>query len=99
MNTAYQVVAFAVVAASTGVHAQTAIPRLDLGFGVDTSITVVGSITSLVRAYLERSDSSAGSRGLWSANGHPRRSTIDPAAQAYQGFPATLVTVTGVGND
>jgi hypothetical protein len=76
---------------------QTAAPSVSLGFGVDTSIVEVRNIVRLTTAYLAHPDSSARARGLWTP-----RSSADPrfrdlATKAYQGFPATILGVTGTG--
>src|SRR4051794_13007174 len=74
--------------------AQIPSPSVSTGFGVDTTIADVGSVFSLVRAYLARPDSSARSRGLWSTATEFDRVTGDVTAQqANQGFPATVVGV------
>jgi len=76
---------------------QTPAPSVSLGFGVDTSVAEVREIVRLTRAYLTHPDSSARSAGLWSTRATPDARTIDLAIQAYQGFPATIVGVTGTG--
>lgn len=76
---------------------QTPAPSVSLGFGVDTSIAEVREIVRLTRAYLTHPDSSARSTGLWSTRVPLDPRTSDLATQAYQGFPATIVGVTGTG--
>lgn len=77
---------------------QTPAPSVSLGFGVDTSVAEVHDIVRLTRAYLLRPDSSARSRGLWSTRAPFDAGVGDLATQAYQGFPATIVGVTGTGS-
>lgn len=91
---------FAWVVATTGaivsypLSAQTPAPAVHTGFGVDTTIAEVRSIVQLLRAYLIQPDSTALRRGLWSASDKLWQQLGDIAAQAYQGFPATVVGVT-----
>lgn len=74
--------------------AQTPSPSVSAGFGVDTTIADVGSVFSLVRAYLAKPDSSARSRGLWSTASEFDRTRGDVTAwQVNQGFPATVVGI------
>ena len=69
-------------------------PSVSAGFGVDTTITDVRNVVSLVRAYLAKPDSSARSRGLWSTATDFDRTVGDvTAGRANQGFPATVVGV------
>ena len=77
--------------------AQQAPPTVSVSFGVDTTITDVGSIVRLVRAYLAKPDSSARSRGLWSTATDFDRRVGDMTIEAYQGFPATIVSVASDG--
>jgi len=84
-------------ALSTG-FAQQPPPSVAISFGVDTTIDDVGKIVRLVRAYLAKPDSSARSRSLWSvANEFDRRAGDVSGAQAYQGFPATIIGATSAG--
>lgn len=77
------------------IEAQAPSPSVSLGFGVDTTITDVRNIVSLARAYLSKPDSSARSRGLWSVSTEFDRRVGDiSAAEAYQGFAATVIGVT-----
>jgi hypothetical protein len=77
-----------------GVGAQEPSPSVSAGFGVDTAITDVHNVVSLIRAYLAKPDSSARSRGLWStATEFDRRVGDVTAGRANQGFPATVVGV------
>jgi hypothetical protein len=74
--------------------AQSAAPSVGVGFGVDTTIADVRDVVKLMRAYLAKPDSSAQSSGLWSASdGLFRRAGDVSGAQAYQGFPATIVGI------
>src|SRR5467141_2424991 len=74
--------------------AQEPSPSVSTGFGVDTAITDVRNVVSLVRAYLAKPDSSARSRGLWSTATEFDRTVGDlTAGRANQGFPATVVGV------
>ena len=67
---------------------------MSAGFGVDTTIADVRNVFSLVRAYLEKPDSSARTRGLWSIANELDRTVGDITAwQVNQGFPATVVGV------
>jgi hypothetical protein len=77
--------------------AQTPAPSVSLSFGVDTSIIEVRDVVRLTRAYLAAPDSSARSRGLWSTQSRFDARYGDLATTAYQGFPATIVGVTGTG--
>jgi hypothetical protein len=79
-------------------HAQVAPPTVTVSFGVDTTFADIGDVVRLVRAYLASPDSSARSRGLWSnATDFDRRSG-DLTNDAYQGFPATIVSVASDGS-
>ncbi len=78
--------------------AQTPAPTVSLSFGVDTSMTDVRDIVRLTRAYLAHPDSSARSRGLWSTKSAFDSRYGDLATEAYQGFPATIIGVTGTGS-
>lgn len=75
-------------------HAQAPAAAVGLGFGVDTTVTVVHQIVDLTRAYLAHPDSTARARGLWSASTPLDARVGDVAANAYQGFKATIVAVT-----
>lgn len=78
--------------------AQSPAPSVGISFGVDTTIADVRNIVRLVRAYLAKPDSSARSRGLWSvANELDRRAGDVSGAQAYQGFPATIIGAISAG--
>src|SRR5207253_2396190 len=55
-----------VIAIAFQAHAQEAPPKVSVSFGIDTTLTDVGKVVGLVRAYLAKPDSSARSRGLWS---------------------------------
>jgi len=84
--------------ATAALNAQAPSPSVSLGFGVDTSITDVRNVVSLVRDYLAKPDSSARSRGLWStASDFDRRIGDITAERANQGFPATVVGVVPAG--
>src|SRR3954462_9827719 len=83
---------------SVAAPAQTPAPTVSLGFGVDTNVAQVRQIVLLTRAYLTHPDSSARS-GLWSTRAPLDPRTSDLAMQAYLGFPATIVGVTGMGQD
>jgi hypothetical protein len=78
-------------------HAQVAPPTVSVSFGIDTTIADVGHIVGLVRAYLANPDSSARSRGLWSTATDFDRRVGDLTAEAYQGFPATIVSIASDG--
>ena len=84
-----------VVAGQVG--AQVPSPTVRVSFGVDTTITDVGNIVGLVRAYLAQPDSSARSRGLWSTATDFDRRIGDLTTEAYQGFPATIVSIASDG--
>lgn len=84
--------------ASTG--AQTPSPSVSTGFGVDTTVSDVRNIVSLVRAYVTRPDTSARSQGLWTtSNEFDRRVGDATLYQAYEGFPATVVGVLSTPGD
>lgn len=88
------------LAAVRSLRAQVASPSVSTGFGVDTSITDVRNVVSLVRAYLANPDSSARSRGLWSTATEFDRRVGDitiATGRTYQGFPATVVGVISDG--
>ena len=90
--------ALTLLVAARSLQAQTPSPSVSIGFGVDTSITDVRNVLSLVRAYLAKPDSSARSRGLWSTSTEFDRRIGDiTAGQANQGFPATVVGVISDG--
>jgi len=74
--------------------AQTPPPSVTTSFGVDTTIREVRDIVRLTRAYLAQPDFSARSRGLWSNSAEDARYG-DLAMEAYQGFPATIIGITG----
>ncbi|HEX6628351.1 MAG TPA: hypothetical protein VF105_10360 [Gemmatimonadaceae bacterium] len=76
------------------VDAQTPPPSVTTSFGVDTTNSEVRDILRLTRAYLAQPDPSARSRGLWSNSSLDTRYG-DLAMEAYQGFPATIIGVTG----
>ena len=78
-------------------QAQVAPAAVSVSFGIDTTIADVGNIVHLVRAYLAKPDSSARSRGLWSTTTEFDRRFGDLTAEAYQGFPATIVSVASDG--
>lgn len=77
--------------------AQTPPPSVSLSFGIDTTVAPVGDIVRLTKAYLARPDSSARSRGLWSSKSDFDTHYGDLGGEAYQGFPATILGVTGTG--
>lgn len=72
-------------------------PTVTVSFGIDTTITEVGAIVRLVRAYLAKPDSSARSRGLWSTVTDFDRRVGDLTTEAYQGFPATIISLASDG--
>jgi hypothetical protein len=74
--------------------AQTPPQSVTTGFGVDTTIREVRDIVRLTRAYLAQPDFSARSRGLWSNSPADARYG-DLAMEAYQGFAATIIGITG----
>ncbi len=78
-------------------HTQVAPPTVSVSFGIDTTFTDVGDVVRLVRAYLANPDSSARSRGLWSAATDFDRNVGDLTTDVYQGFPATIVGVASDG--
>jgi len=87
-------------ALSGSVTAQTPSPSVSTGFGVDTTITDVRNIVSLVRAYLAKPDTTARSRGLWTTSTEFDRRVGDATLfQAYAGFPATVVGVLSTLDD
>lgn len=78
-------------------NAQVAPPAVSVSFGIDTTITDVGAVVRLVRAYLANPDSSARSRGLWTTATDFDRRVGDLTAEAYQGFPATIISLASDG--
>jgi hypothetical protein len=74
--------------------AQTPPPSVTTSFGVDTTIREVRDIVRLTRAYLAQPDASARSRGLWSNSPVDARYG-DLSMEAYDGFPATIIGITG----
>jgi hypothetical protein len=78
-------------------HAQSAPTTVSVSFGIDTTLTDVGGIVRLVRAYLAKPDSSARSRGLWSTATDFDRRVGDLTGEAYQGFPATIIGLASDG--
>lgn len=74
-------------------HAQEPSPSVSLSWGIDTTVTDIRDIVSLVRAYLAKPDSSARSRGLWSTATDFDRRVGDVTTDAYQGFAATIVGI------
>jgi hypothetical protein len=91
----FGVLAAIVVAGQVG--AQVPSPTVRVSFGVDTTITDVGNIVRLLRAYLAQPDTSARSRGLWSTATDFDRRIGDLTTEAYQGFPATIVSIASDG--
>src|SRR3954470_20237312 len=85
------------VLASSAAVAQTPSPSVALSFGVDTSITEVREIVRLTSEYLLHQGDSTRLRGLWSTRSAFDARAGDLAQEAYQGFPATILAVTGVG--
>src|SRR4051812_35597814 len=85
------------VLASSPSIAQTPSPSIALSFGVDTSITEVREIVRLTSEYLLHQGDSTRLRGLWSTRSAFDARAGDLAQEAYQGFPATILAVTGVG--
>lgn len=79
--------------------AQASTPKVSVSFGIDTTVKDVGDIVRLVRAYLTKPDSSARSRGLWSTATDFDRLVGDLTSEAYQGFPATIVSLAPDGPD
>jgi hypothetical protein len=86
-----------VIPLPTQAHAQVAPPTVSVSFGIDTTITDVGDIVRLLRAYLANPDSSARSRGLWSTTTDFDRRIGDLTTEAYQGFPATIASIASDG--
>jgi hypothetical protein len=78
-------------------QAQVAPAAVSVSFGIDTTIADVGDIVRLMRAYLAKPDSSARSRGLWSTATDFDRRIGDLTTEAYQGFPATMVSIASDG--
>ncbi|MEO8908773.1 MAG: hypothetical protein ABI408_00905 [Gemmatimonadaceae bacterium] len=78
-------------------RAQEPPPAVNVSFGIDTTISDIGAIVRLVRAYLAKPDSSARSRGLWSTATDFDRRVGDMTTEAYQGFPATIVSLASDG--
>ena len=74
--------------------AQAPSPSVTAGFGVDTTVSDVGKIFSLVRAYLSQPDS-VRSRGLWSTATEFDRTIGDITAliPVNPGVPATVIGI------
>lgn len=87
----------ATIVIADGADAQAAPPSVSVSFGIDTTITDVGNVVRLLRAYLATPDSSARSRGLWSTATDFDRRAGDLTAEAYQGFPATVISLASDG--
>jgi hypothetical protein len=79
------------------VNGQTAPATVNVSFGIDTSNTDVRAVVRLVRAYLANPDSSARTRGLWSTATEFDRRAGDLTMEAYQGFPATIISLASDG--
>lgn len=79
-------------------RSQTPAPSVALSWGVDTTVVEVRQIVRLTRAYLAQPDSTARARGLWSTKSRFDAEHGDLAMEAYQGFAATILGVTGVGS-
>ena len=75
---------------------QAATPNVSLTFGLDTTVVEVRDIVRLTTAYLQNPDSAL-SRGLWTAKSKEDSRFRDVARSVYQGFPATILGVTGTG--
>ncbi len=82
---------------ATQAYGQVAPPAVNVSFGIDTSITNVGAVVGLLRAYLANPDSSARTRGLWSTATDFDRRVGDLTSEAYQGFPATIISLASDG--
>lgn len=83
----------AALATADQAAAQVSTPRVSVSFGIDTTVKDVNDVVRLVRAYLAKPDSSARSRGLWSTATDFDRRVGDLTSEAYQGFPATIVSL------
>jgi hypothetical protein len=95
-----RVVAALIVAAfgiAAPAYSQTASKTVSVSFGIDTTLTDIGAVVRLVRAYLAKPDSSARSRGLWSTATDFDRNVGDLTTVAYQGYPATIVGLASDG--
>jgi len=75
-------------------------PTVTVSWGIDTTDADSRAIVALVRAYLAKPDSSARTRGLWSAATEFDRRVGDLtiAMGTYQGFPSTIVGITSHGS-
>ena len=87
------IIVVATLAAAGRVVAQAPTPKVSVSFGIDTTVKDVGDVVRLVRAYLTKPDSSARSRGLWSTATDFDRRVGDLTSEAYQGFPATIISL------
>lgn len=96
-RTLVALLAVALLAVAGSARGQTPAPSVSVSFGVDTSATDIGNIVRLVRAYLAKTDSSARGRGLWSTANDFDRRVGDLTMEAYQGFPATVISVASDG--
>ena len=87
----------AIMMTAPAAQTQVAPPTVSVSFGIDTTISDVGNIVRLMRAYLAKPDSSARSRELWSTATDFDRRIGDLTTEAYQGFPATIVSIASDG--
>jgi hypothetical protein len=87
------IIVVAALATADRAVAQTSTPTVSVSFGIDTTVKDVGDVVRLVRAYLAKPDSSARSRGLWSTATDFDRHIGDLTSDAYQGFPATIISL------
>ncbi|MGH7462552.1 MAG: hypothetical protein ACREMA_16205, partial [Longimicrobiales bacterium] len=83
---------------ASSLHAQRSALRVEVGPGIDTTLTDLRQIVRLTREYLLHTDTSALSRGLWSTV-HPfdRRWGDMSGPLAHFGFPATILGVFAAG--
>lgn len=87
------IIVVAALATADRAAAQVSTPRVNVSFGIDTTVKDVNDVVRLVRAYLAKPDSSARSRGFWSTATDFDRRVGDLTSEVYQGLPATIVSL------
>src|ERR1041384_3861092 len=73
-------------------------PEITLGFGVDTSNADVAAVVRTVSAYFRLRGAGHARTPLWNAGEQQQRHDYDLTADfVFQGFPATISSVTASG--
>jgi len=93
------IIVVAALATADRAVAQVSTPRVNVSFGIDTTVKDANDVVRLVRAYLAKPDSSARSRGLWSTATDFDRRVGDLTSEVYQGLPATIISLAPDGLD